>query len=85
MSKFESSLVEKEYNAVLQKIIALRKLHGVSQNKMSEKVGLTSSGYQKVEKGNTKLDIERLLVILKVFEISASDFFKDFKDTKISF
>ena len=44
---------------------------------MAMKLGLTESGYFKVEKGKTKLDFERLLLILMVLEITVADFFKD--------
>jgi transcriptional regulator with XRE-family HTH domain len=40
-------------------------------------LGLTESGYFKVEKGKTSIDIQRLLTILYKLDISPEEFFKD--------
>jgi transcriptional regulator with XRE-family HTH domain len=45
---------------------------------MGQYLGLTESGYFKIEKGKTKLDIERLLLILEKLNISFMEFAKNF-------
>ncbi|QXP63720.1 hypothetical protein [Polaribacter sp. HaHaR_3_91] len=47
---------------------------------MALHLGLTENGYFKVIKGHTKLDVERLLLILNKLAISPKEFFKDYKD-----
>ena len=73
---FNSPLKDK-HEKILKKIASLRLEKGISFIDMAMKLGLTESGYFKVEKGKTKLDLKRLLLILMVLEITVADFFKD--------
>ncbi|MDB9724231.1 helix-turn-helix domain-containing protein [Polaribacter sp.] len=43
---------------------------------MANHLNLSEGGYFKVEKGKTKLDLERLLEILEFLKISPQEFFK---------
>jgi transcriptional regulator with XRE-family HTH domain len=65
------------YQAVLEKIVAERTALGITQINIANHLGLGEGGYFKIEKGKTKLDLERLLLILELLKISPSDFFKD--------
>lgn len=55
-----------------QKIREVRQRKGVSQEDMAGKLHLSQSGYAKLERGESKLDVERIVEISKVLEV---DFF----------
>ncbi|OAD46394.1 helix-turn-helix domain-containing protein [Polaribacter atrinae] len=65
---------------ILNNLEEKRKQIGVSRYEMALHLGLTENGYFKVIKGHTKLDVERLLLILNKLTISPKEFFKDYKD-----
>ena len=67
-------LEEKAQN-VLQKIVERRQKLGLSQTDLALKLNMTISGYFKVEKGETKLDILRLIEIAEILEIEAKELF----------
>jgi transcriptional regulator with XRE-family HTH domain len=79
MKEKEKEKIESYYTSILKKIAQKRGDAGFAQIDVALKLGLTASGYFKVEKGQSKLDLERLLAILVVLEISPKEFFKDFK------
>ncbi|EAR13454.1 hypothetical protein PI23P_03132 [Polaribacter irgensii 23-P] len=72
-----NSNTKSNYFKVLEKIIASRIANGVTQINMANHLNLSEGGYFKVEKGKTKLDLERLLEILEFLKISPEEFFKD--------
>ena len=67
-------LEEKAQN-VLQNIAERRQKLGLSQTDLALKLNMTTSGYFKVEKGETKLDIIRLIEIAEILEIEAKELF----------
>ncbi|AQS94457.1 MULTISPECIES: helix-turn-helix domain-containing protein [Polaribacter] len=73
----EKDIINATHSKILQKIVTLRSNAGVSQVELADAIGISESGYFKVEKGKTKLDLERLLIILLKLKISPKDFFKD--------
>jgi|GEM_PF-1704607 len=73
----ERERVALKYQAILKKLAAERQNKGINQFSMARSLGLTESGYFKVEKGKTKLDVERLLHMLNTLDIPLKDFFKD--------
>jgi len=77
-----SYFVKDEYQTILNNLIAIRQEKGYTQYQVGEKLGISDNAYSKLENGHTKLDVQRLLFILKIFDINLSDFFKDFKDFK---
>jgi transcriptional regulator with XRE-family HTH domain len=79
MKEKEKEKIESYYTSILKKIAQKRADAGLSQIDLAFKLGLTASGYFKVEKGQSKLDLERLLAILVILEISPKEFFKAFK------
>lgn len=73
----EKDIINASHSKILQKIVILRRNAGVSQVELADAIGISESGYFKVEKGKTKLDLERLLIILLKLKISPKEFFKD--------
>jgi len=59
--------------AIHTKIKKLRIQHGMTQQEMADKMNLSLKGWQKVENGATKLDIDRLQVIADILESSMED------------
>ncbi|QXP66227.1 helix-turn-helix domain-containing protein [Polaribacter sp. AHE13PA] len=76
----ERERIKDTYKIILNNLEEKRKQVGVSLNEMALHLGLTENGYFKVIKGHTKLDVERLLLILNKLAISPKEFFKDYKD-----
>jgi len=64
---------------ILKKIIASRSHKGITQITIAEHINIGESGYFKIEKGKTKLDLERLFEILELLEVSPEEFFKGVK------
>lgn len=65
---------EKAIN-VLQKIVTRRQELGLSQTDVAIQLNMTTSGYFKVEKGDSKLDLLRLFTIAECLDIDAKDLF----------
>jgi|TARA_B100000787_G_C16122529_1_gene263374 transcriptional regulator with XRE-family HTH domain len=74
--KKEKSNAKSNYFLILEKIIAQRIATGKTQINVADHLNLSEGGYFKVEKGKTKLDLERLFEILEYLEISPKEFFK---------
>ena len=55
---------------ILDKIAKRRKKKGYSYENMAEDLALTPSGYRKIETGETKLSVERMLQIATVLDLS---------------
>ena len=72
----EKEKINTLYKSVLEKLVTKREEAGLTQYDISTALGLSESGYFKVEKGKTKLDLERLFTILLKLEISPEEFFK---------
>jgi len=74
--KKEKSNAKSNYFLILEKIITQRIATGKTQINVADHLNLSEGGYFKVEKGKTKLDLERLFEILEYLEISPKEFFK---------
>jgi len=57
-----------------QKIFLLRQIHVMSQEKLSEKMGITFQQIQKYEKGQNRISAARLYDIAKIFKVSVEFF-----------
>ena len=68
------ALQSKSYD-VLSKIVKRRKELGISQTQLAHQLNMTISGYFKVEKGESKLDLMRLFEIAHYLKIDAKDLF----------
>ena len=55
------------------KLIALRRLNGYSQEQIAEKVGITRQAYAKWEQGLTTPDIEKAAMLADVYGISLDE------------
>ena len=75
----KKSNAKSNYLAILKKIIARRSHRDITQITAAKHINIGESGYFKIEKGKTKLDIERLFEILELLEVSPEDFFKGIK------
>lgn len=56
-----------------EKIRHFRELKKITQEDLAEQLSLSTSGYSKIERGETRLDIERLQKIADILEISVFD------------
>lgn len=79
MKEKERERVEQLYKKILKKLLEKRVAFGYTRYDISKELGLSESGYFKVEKGKTKLDLERLFLILDRIGISPEEFFKGIK------
>lgn len=55
------------------KIRIMRELHQWSQEEMAEKMAMSPSGYAKIERGETKLQYDKLVQIAQIFNLSVAD------------
>ncbi len=61
------------WSAILNNIKNIRELKNYTQEYVAGQLGLTQSGYNKIEKGKTILGNNRLLKIAAVLEVSVDD------------
>ena len=74
----EKNTIEKPQklsDQVLRKIVERRQELGISQTDLAIKLSMTTSGYFKVEKGESKLDLIRLFEISEYLNIDAKELF----------
>jgi len=60
--------------AMHDKIRLLRELNQFSQEEMAEKMNMSPSGYAKIERGDTKLQYDKLVQIAQIFNMNVADF-----------
>ena len=65
---------EKAIN-VLQKIVTRRQELGLSQTDLAIQLNMTTRGYFKIEKGDSKLDLLRLFAIAECLDIEVKSLF----------
>ncbi|VEG12506.1 helix-turn-helix domain-containing protein [Moraxella cuniculi] len=63
-----------EYN---QKIRALREINQWSQEEMAEKLHMSLNGYAKIERGETKLTLDKLEQIANLFNMDVLEFMQN--------
>ena len=56
-----------------EKLRQLRETNHWSQEEMAERMSMSPSGYAKIERGETKLNIEKLQTIAQIFNIDIVD------------
>ncbi len=59
------------------RISRIRKSKDLTQANMAEELGMTTSAYSKIERGDTNPPVNRLVQIAKVLEVNIADFFED--------
>ena len=52
-----------------EKIRLLREMHNWSQEEMAERIHMSKNGYAKIERGESKLNLDRLAQIAQVFDM----------------
>ena len=62
-----------EVEKILEKITQKRSQKGYTYENMADDLGLTPSGYRKIEKGETKLSVEKMLQISTVLDIPINE------------
>ena len=77
MKEKKREKIESYHTAILKKLAQKRTEAGLAQIDLALKLGLTLSGYFKIESGKSKLELIRLLAILEILEISPKEFFED--------
>lgn len=55
------------------KIRMMKELRQLSQEDMAEKMNMSPSGYAKIERGETRLQYDKLVQIAQIFNVSLSD------------
>lgn len=55
------------------KIRMMRELHQWSQEEMADKMCMSPSGYAKIERGETKLQYDKLVQIAQIFNMNLAD------------
>jgi len=58
------------YPELIHKIRTTRKLIGLSQNEMADKLHMTKQQYTRMERQITTLSVPRLMEIVKILEIT---------------
>lgn len=56
-----------------EKIKSLREMNGWSQEVMAERLDMSKNGYARIERGESKLNMERLEQIAEIFNIDVVD------------
>ncbi len=56
-----------------KKLRQLREMQKWSQEEMAEKMGMSPSGYAKIERGENSVNIERLEQIAQIFNVDVAD------------
>lgn len=59
--------------SIHNKIKSIRKTQQWSQEEMAEKMGISQSSYAKIERGETKLHIDKLVQIAEIFKMEINE------------
>ena len=62
-----------EVEKILEKITQKRSQKGYTYENMADDLGITPSGYRKIEKGETKLSVEKMFQISTVLDIPINE------------
>ena len=62
-----------DYYKLGQQIRKYRKVHGMSQEQLAEKIGISVTHMSHIETGNTKLSLQVFVDIARALDISADD------------
>ena len=85
-------IISENVEKILKKIRETRKTKGLSHENMAHELNMSSSAYNKLERSETTLSLERLLKIKEILELPFSDLFEinngdvynqDLKDSSI--
>lgn len=68
---------------ITKNLAALRKENHLTQEQMAEKLQMSKNGYAKLERGESKLNIEHLQQIANVFNLNIIDLLKEDRDLNL--
>lgn len=68
--------ISENVEKILKKIREVRKFRGLSHENMAHELNISSSAYNKLERSETTLSLERLLKIKEILELPFSDLFE---------
>lgn len=66
---------------ICQRIRTIRELRGINQSDIAEALGVTQSSYAKMEKGQTKISLNRFIQIVDFLESDPAFFFKEIEQS----
>lgn len=66
-----------DYYAIGQRIRKIRKAHGLSQEELAEKVGISTTHMSHIETGNTKLSLSVFVDLAAALEVRADELLND--------
>ena len=64
-----------DYYEIGQRIRKIRKAHGLSQESLAERVGISNTHMSHIETGNTKLSLPVLVALADALDVCTDDFF----------
>ncbi len=70
---------------LLEKIRNLRLAKGYTQEYMAEKIGIDTVNYGRIERGQTKITMDRFFKICEILEISPSELLRGDENEIISY
>lgn len=66
-----------DYYAIGQRIRRFRRAYGLSQEELSERVGISTTHMSHIETGNTKLSLPVLVLLAEALEVRCDDLLYD--------
>jgi transcriptional regulator with XRE-family HTH domain len=76
--------MQRENSMLLHKKIRFLRLNkGWSQETMADKLSMSPNGYGSIERGETNVQVSRILQIAKLFEIEASELFQELEGKNV--
>ncbi len=72
-------------NEILEKIRNLRLSRGYTQEYMAEKLGIDTVNYGRIERGKSKLTLDRFLKICDILQVSPTELLNDNQNEIISY
>jgi transcriptional regulator with XRE-family HTH domain len=60
-------------NLIGKKIKSLRIEHGFNQKDLAKKLNITQSAYSRLERGETRIDIERVIKLGEIYNVEPTD------------
>ncbi len=70
---------------ILEKIRNLRLSRGYTQEYMAEKLGIDTVNYGRIERGKSKLTLDRFLKICEILQVSPAELLNDNQNEIISY
>lgn len=75
----DKSVHSKQYEILLELLVARRKAANTTQLQLSERLEMTQSAYSKLERGELRIDVVQLRAILVELGVPLLEFIADFE------